>query len=223
MLVQHNFSLFTFAATYAAVVSVPGPNLLLVTRASLLGRRPGAAAALGIAAGAAATAALVLAGISALNVPLEGVLALSVVYGAVLLRSGCRCLPLFRPPMPHSLETRQGIRGYFLNGLMTAATNPMTAAFFIGASAGFVSDGTPYPSATAAMTVFAIALAWFGALGLLLSASGPRELYQRARTLADWAMGLLLISIGWAVIVEAGLRAAHVWNFITPEAASLFH
>lgn len=223
MLIQHSFSLITFAATYAAVVSVPGPNVLLVSRASLLGRPQGAAAALGLAAGAAATAALVLTSVSALKLPLEGILALSLVYGIVLLRTGCRCLPLFQRPQMGVQDSGRGMAGHFLNGLLTAATNPMTAAFFVGASAGFASDGAPRPSAAAVAIVFLVAFAWFGALGLILSASGSRELYQKGRALADWSMGVLLIAVGWAVIVEAGIRAARTWTFITPEAMQIFH
>lgn len=56
-------ALMVFAGTYAAMVLVPGANLLVVSRASLAGRPIGLAAALGVSAGATANVTAVVIGL----------------------------------------------------------------------------------------------------------------------------------------------------------------
>lgn len=206
MLIETPFSLLALAATYTAVAWAPGPNVLLVRRASVFGPRTCAAVALGIAVGAALLAGLILEGLAAFALPMEAGIALTLLYGAVLLRAGLCCLPLFRWRMTQEPRTAEGLLGHFRTGLAAGVTNPLTAAFFVGASAGVLGENAPLAPAAGAATTFVIALAGFGTLGLFLSSLVWRERFERLRPVADWSVSLLLLAIGWSAVVDAGLR-----------------
>lgn len=212
------YCLLFFTGSYAAVASVPGPNFLVVSRASLQSRRTGTAAALGVATGAtlSATLTVVTLGFFEQMNPVADFsqvrLVLSLAYGALLLKAGISGLiDFFRTghgaaALPGAL--RPDIAAAFRLGVFTACSNPMSLAFFVSACGMLVTGIGARGALASPALVFLVALAWFGLIGLLLSAHATRRYYQRIRAISDAAIGMLLIVSGsWAIVRTLLLQA----------------
>jgi len=152
-------TLLVFALASAALVAVPGPNLLyIVTRSIAGGRRMGVACALGVEAGtlvwigaaAVGLAALVASSAVAFNV----VKWAGVVY---LLFLGLRAL---RQPASLAVEVADGAKASLLNaflqGLVVNLLNPKVALFFLAFLPQFID-----PGATAAPQIAVLGVVFF--------------------------------------------------------------
>ncbi|MEP9353259.1 LysE family transporter [Xanthobacter sp. KR7-65] len=210
--------LLFFSSSYLAILSVPGANFVVVSRASLQGRMAGMAATLGVASGAALAAtatvcALCIIGRTRIgdDLPIARVL-FGVLYGALLLRSGIGCLMvawdgLPRVRGPGSLQADHGVA--FRLGFVTAASNPMSIVFFISACGLLLTNVGVRGAVTSPVLVFVVASLWFWSICLLLSGRGTRRVYDRIRYPADIAIGLVLLGTGtWAVITAMRAYAA---------------
>ncbi|MBR0667084.1 LysE family transporter [Roseomonas hellenica] len=192
---------------YALVLSSPGPNLLLIIRASLSGS-PGAtvaaASGIGIGAGVAASCAVLAASL----VSLQGAVldwaeaAGRVVFALLLIRSGWRTLRRVgsvADATSASPEIRHAAQ--FRLGAVAAMSNPLTVPFF---AAFFLAhrETRELPVAIAACSLVALmATGWFIAVGMLLVRSGWR---MRMSSNARWPEA----AIGCAFFLCAG---AAIW------------
>ncbi|WP_287218562.1 LysE family transporter [Mesorhizobium sp.] len=179
---------------------LPGANFAVVAQAGLTASRATAlSAAAGIALGASSLAMVVATGAAAL--PPGGIahqIAASL-YGAMLVFIGWNS-------MRRALSITSGadepkplpIVRYFRLGFVTAATNPATALFFASSALSLNTRGPIQISVIA--LAFAIAIAWFGLVGLAISQPAMREFYNRFRKHVDIVLGGALIAIGFAAL-----------------------
>lgn len=201
MLQTDGLSLAAFALSYAMLAAVPGPNFLAVSHASLAGRAAGLSTATGVACGASLLAAIAFAGFAVIVLPPQAIPVLALIYGAVLLRAGLGCIR----PRAGNLRASRGcapLRRPFRFGFAVAALNPVSFAFFAGA-AGQAGAGSPVEVAGCVGAVFAVALGWFGAVGLILSAPVLRAACPGRRRWSELGIGILLIGLGGVTLVEA--------------------
>ncbi|WP_419695017.1 LysE family transporter [Mesorhizobium muleiense] len=192
--------LFPFAISYALLAMLPGANFAVVAQAGLTASRATAlSAAAGIALGASSLAMVVATGAAAL--PPGGIahqIAASL-YGAMLVFIGWNSM---RRALSITIGADEPkplpIVRYFRLGLVTAAANPATALFFASSALSLNTRGPIQISVIA--LVFAIAIAWFGLVGLPISQPAMREFYNRFRKHVDIVLGGALIAIGFAAL-----------------------
>lgn len=153
---------------YLVILAMPGPNLFVVGTAATLHGAPAALlAGLGVASGIAALGAVVmLLADAALSQPAAAPGLGQAVSGAILLWLGWRFARDGRArPNPPTVRGR----GLVLAGFCTAATNPVTAAFFAAQGLGPFAGFGLGARALAAGLVSAQAFLWLLAVGLLLA------------------------------------------------------
>lgn len=192
--------LLPFAISYALVAMLPGANFAVVAQAGLTASRTTAlAAAAGIALGASSLAAVVAAGTGAL--PPGGIahqMAASL-YGAMLVFIGWNSM---RRALSINIGVSEPkpvpITRHFRLGFVTAVANPATALFFASSTLNLNARGPTHVSVVA--LVFAIAIAWFGLLGLCISQPVARRFYSRFRKPADIVLGGALVALGFAAL-----------------------
>lgn len=167
------------APAYALVLAAPGPNLLVVLRASLAGRGSAGSAACGIACGAglAALAAMLLAAWLREDL-MTGMHVIEVagrlVFAALMTRMGWRSLRrAIRRAAPASpdVEATQ-MRAHFRLGLIAALSNPLTVPFFAGFFLGHPETRDPAIALLACALIMGMAGVWFSAVGLTLARGG---------------------------------------------------
>ena len=187
-----------FLLAYMLVLATPGPNMLLVGGAAALHGVAGAfPLCLGAALGAGALSAALLLAASA--VPDGGSLEWGGgLLGAALLLWVAVTVARQRPP-PSGEARRIGGRGTatFAAGFCTAATNPLTAAFFGAQFLGTLAGGAG--SALAPGAVIAVALAFMTGFAVLLARPACRRAaleWQRSiRLAASVALALMALSM----------------------------
>jgi len=194
----------SIAAPYALILAAPGPNLLVVLRASMVPSlaRP-VAAALGIACGAT-TAAALAAYSASFVLPMKGLESLAtMVFSAILVRSALRLLfhkP--KPADPEALIATRRISSVFALGLFAALSNPMSIPFFISFFVANPVFQTSLP--LACFIVFAMASVWFSAIGVLFAQSAARNLVGQSWLYFSHGLGLLMI----------GCAIASIWKLL---------
>jgi threonine/homoserine/homoserine lactone efflux protein len=204
--------LLHFALGYLAVNAVPGPNMLATaTLATLRGLRGVLPFCLGLAVGAgllAATLRLAFALAQEMASRLTAALPLEVAgrsAGAVLLLLlALQAMTAAPPPVgparpPRQPLSRRAAGMAFLAGALTAATNPITAAYMAAQFLGPLADGIA--SWIAVLIVPAQALAW----GVLVAALFSRPAIQRA-ALARHRMVCAASGLALAAMAVAMLR-----------------
>ena len=181
---------------YALLAMTPGANFLLVTQLSLTAPRHHAVmSALGIASGASVVALAALAGAPLLFSDTKWLWLFDLAFAALLTRLGISTLRKTWsavqhgtiPPSPSALKCLR-------LGLVTAMLNPMTLAFFIGLSVAPSLRDMTGMSLAATLTIFSIALIWFGAVACLFSNDAIRLAYNRVRPWADTGLSLLFLA-----------------------------
>ncbi|MFH6781040.1 MULTISPECIES: LysE family transporter [Methylobacterium] len=178
---------------YAPVLASPGPNLLVVVRASVAapGRGP-LVAALGVACGAALAASF--AGLGASLLP-AGRLVTGLgtaLFAFLMLRAALRLISgrAGRPDDPARLAPGRDA-GTFALGLGAALTNPVSLAFFTGFFLAH-PDRAALPLAGAA--VFCMAALWFGLVGLVLARPACRARLAGTGRLARHVLAASLVA-----------------------------
>ncbi|MET7243660.1 LysE family transporter [Methylobacterium sp. EM32] len=190
---------------YAPVLASPGPNLLVVLRASVAapGRGP-VVAALGVACGAGLAAAF--AGLGASLLPAGRLVAGigTALFVLLMLRAAYR-LASGRAGLPEDPTRLAPGRdaGTFALGLGAAVTNPVSLAFFAGFFLAH-PDRAAVPLAGAA--VFCMAATWFGLLALVLGRPSCRARLTRAGRLARLVLAALLVACA-ALAVRRAIQA----------------
>lgn len=193
-----------FLVSYLLVMSLPGANFLVVAEAGTRGsRRAALSAALGIGCGAMLLALAAVSGASAFAADPRAITLGKLLLAAILIVIGLRalrraCLPVVvtgpaRPP-------RSG--GYFCLGLLTAATNPITSAFFVSAAINVGLASTVSRAGLLVALVFCMASLWFGAIAFAFSCESVRRRYERWRRSLDVGIGTLLAGFGLLMAVR---------------------
>jgi threonine/homoserine/homoserine lactone efflux protein len=203
-------TLMLFAVAAAALVAIPGPNLVYIaTRSVAQGHRAGLASALGVEAGTLVHVAAAAAGVSALIA--SSATAFSVVKylgAAYLLYLGARAL-LSRPTAERTADARPAPLGRtFAEGMLVNVLNPKVALFFLAFLPQFID---PARGAVALQTLalgtvfFAIALvmdllyvAAAGALGRWLDGRSGLARHQSRVT------GTVYIALGGLAALAGG-------------------
>jgi amino acid exporter len=190
----------SLVAPYALVLAAPGPNLLVVLRASLVPSllRP-VAAALGIACGA--TMAAAVAAYSATFVlPMKGLEYLATIaFSAILFRSAFRLLSQKpRGDDPADLIQTRRISSIFALGLFAALSNPMSIPFFVSFFVANPAFQTSLP--LACLVVFAMASIWFSAIGMVFARAAARNLGGSSGFYFRRILALLMIGCAIAAV-----------------------
>ena len=196
--------LFEFLVSYLLIMALPGANFLIVADASARASRWAAlAAALGIGFGAMLLALAAVSGVAAFATDPRAVTlgklllaAVLVVIGLRALRRACRSAPGKAP------ASAPGSGGYFCLGFLTAATNPITSAFFVSAAINVGPASSLGRAETLVVLVFLLASGWFGAIALAFSARRVQLRYERWRRAADVGIGILLAGFGTAMALR---------------------
>lgn len=198
----HATGMLAFAGSYATMAMIPGPNLLIVARASVTGSRLAAVmTAGGVAAGAGLLALLAGSSCAALFTDASFRFFATVIFAAMLLMGGIK---LIATGMQAGLirHDRPGRDPHFGLGFLTALTNPLSAVFFGSASVHLYSSSGVEAHAMA-ITVFLVAACWFGLVAIGLSAASSSVFYTRCRRPFGIGAGLLLIWYASAAVAGA--------------------
>ncbi|KMO35636.1 hypothetical protein VQ03_21540 [Methylobacterium tarhaniae] len=188
---------------YAPVLATPGPNLLVVLRASVAapGRGP-VVAALGVACGAALAAAV--AGLGASLLP-AGRLVTGLgtaLFALLMLRAAHRLASGRAGRLDDPARLAPGRdAGTFALGLGAAVTNPVSLAFFAGF---FLAHPGRAAVPVAGAAVFCMAATWFGLIGLVLARPACRARLAGTGRPARLVLAALLV----------GCAALAVWRAV---------
>jgi len=192
--------LTTLAVPYALVLAAPGPNLLVIARASIVPSlsRP-IAAALGIACGATIASAIAAYSaswiVSTRGLEFWGTL----VFSAVLVNSGLRLL--YREPGNHKTTAQAKTRrnaSLFTLGLLAALSNPMTIPFFVSFFVATPVFQTFLGAALACALIFMMAGLWFASVGFLFSISAGHNMHGEMGRIFRCILACLMI--GYAIV-----------------------
>ena len=199
----HASGMLAFAGSYATMAMIPGPNLLIVARASVDGSRFAAMmTAGGVAAGASLLALLAGSSCAVLFTDASFHFFATVIFAAMLLMGGVKLIAA-------GLQTasarpdRPGRDPHFGLGFLTALTNPVSAVFFGSASVHLSYSSNGIQAHAMAITVFLVAACWFGLVAISISAATSSMFYIRCRRPFTIGAGLLLIWYASAAVAGA--------------------
>lgn len=196
-----------FALSYAAILAVPGPNMLAIGGiAALRGRRAALPFCVGMAFGAGLLA-LALHQTLSLSAPLRAADLSVRAAGAVLL--ALMALQLMRRRAPAGEPAHHGRRGRgegpvlvaFGAGLCIAATNPLTGAFFLSQFLGMVAQ-LPSPAQTCVLLLVPLE-----ALGIALLAASLLGSARARRAAQAWHRPIRFLAAGMLLVLAA--RSLH--------------
>lgn len=190
-----------FALGYLAVLAAPGPNLLAIgVLSALRGFRSVLPFVGGVAAGAAALALGLLLAFGAIGIDDGAARAARAIGGVLLLIVALRVL---RSPAPAARGAPAGAEAVggallgFAAGFTTAATNPITAAYFLAQFIGPLAEAACAPAAVPLVAVQALG---FGLLvAHLFARPGARRLvlawHRPICVAAGGALGALALAM----------------------------
>lgn len=181
---------------YLLVLATPGPNLLLVLRASMAPvARPAIETSLGIAMGAGLAA--FCAGFVTIGLPQGQVVetAARILVALLLFRIGLRTLRAGNTSVTTAGTEPTG--RYFCNAVLTALCNPVSISFFAGIFLGHLPDRGSLAWLPACLTIMVVAASWFLLLSTILR-------HPRFRRAFQFSEQYLRVVIGSALFVFAG-------------------
>lgn len=183
---------------YLLVAALPGANFLVVSQIGLtMSRAHAICAAIGVAGGAAALSALALSAGQTLASFDEIVWALNLCFVLILGYMGIKLLIVGAMTAGRARTVVMSRLACFRLGLVTAATNPVTAAFFLTmVAAPNCRAGTCGPL-VGAIAVFTVASVWYCAVALMFSGARLHRLHTQIRPWLNVGLGaafLLLAS-----------------------------
>ncbi|HWK48063.1 MAG TPA: LysE family transporter [Stellaceae bacterium] len=186
---------FGLALPYASVLVVPGPNLLLVTRASIYSsRRFPANVVLGIASGATLAAAIGGSGAALFPAGQIAEIIGTFIFAALLIKAAIGLIFTSRrgadlSTRPAELERRTA----FLTGLFTALFNPVSISFFGALFLHHPDLRTGSSMIIACFVIFFMASAWFAIVGTLLAVPRCRRYVTSAGSLLPYTVAVALV------------------------------
>jgi len=200
----------SFASAYLIIMAVPGPNFAMVVQSSVHGSLRGAlSAAAGLATGASLLAGLAFAGLlsAGRDEAWQGVahaafaLTLVLIGTRALRRSMRRSVTSLSSEATLSSEASLSSKASrastnFFTALVTAVANPLTAIFFATSILELGLTDLQASPALMAMSVFVIALSWFGFVSLMFCFTPVQKAFQLLRRPLDASLGVYLIFVG---------------------------
>lgn len=193
---------------WALMVMLPGPNFVMTSQQSTSqSRRAGLLCAVGVSSGAAVWATSALLGLGALLSASSNVLRVSrLIGGLVLVWFGARLIWSSRstdhtseqpPPKPGTT-----MRHAYRQGVLTSLSNPKAAVFFGSLFvASLPSNVTSAAKIMLVTAVFAVSVAWYSCVALVMSTGPVRTLYERSGTAIDRIAGVVLLALGLRLVV----------------------
>lgn len=200
--------IFSLAGAYALIAVTPGPNFAVVAQCGLsASRTKAAAAALGVALGAGLLAMAAASGAASLLA--LGPSRLAIGFGFTLLLLWL-ALGSLRRAQASAAQLRlceeASLARCLRLGLLTAASNPLTFAFFLGLSSAPRCGASGCLPASAFLAAFTVALVWFGCIALLLSDQRIARFCTGRRTGMHVAIAVLLAGhAAWAATMTISL------------------
>ncbi|HYM03071.1 MAG TPA: LysE family transporter [Stellaceae bacterium] len=203
-------TILTVSLVWLAAVVSPGPNFLIVSRLALAqSRRASLGASIGIAVASFAYAVLTMFGLNLLILRLSWLGEFVALSGGIYLawlglRSwlGAKANPSMSCVMLPA-ENAQFLAGVRI-GFLCELTNPKAIAFFLGLFAAMIPFDTPL---WAKITILSLGLvtelAWYAAIGSVLSTERLRAGYRRVKAWLDRMLGALLIAAGVRIAIGA--------------------
>jgi threonine/homoserine/homoserine lactone efflux protein len=195
---------------YLGAAMVPGPNLFVISGASLgTSRAHGVATALGVSTGTVIFSASTLAGLSAVVATIPSIANAIRIFGAAyLFYLGSRALGrAARGASLQSADVRAGstlVRAY-LTGLVTHLSNPKAVVFYLSLMTIVVTPETPLGvNFAAAAGVIALSVAWYGSVALAFSRDSVRKHYVRGARWIDALLGTALVGAGVRLALSRG-------------------
>ena len=195
-------SMITLAGIWFFVVTIPGPNFLIVSRFSMSdSRKSGLLIALGVSTGAGvwATASLIGLGVAFNHAP-KFYDTIRFLGGLYLLWIGLKTIWFAFSSSSTSLVVEhlsQSTFSAFRRGLLTSFSNPKTAAFF---GSLFVATFPPRAPTwiyfTTVGMIICISLLWYGSVACFFSFPKVQYLYRRLKPTLDCITGSLLSLLG---------------------------
>jgi threonine efflux protein len=195
-------SMITLAGIWFLVVTIPGPNFLVVTQFSVSeSRKSGLLIALGVSTGAGVWATTSLVGLSVVfNHATWLYDTIRFIGGLYLFFIGLKTIWSVFSSSSTLLEVQQLSQtnfSAFRRGLFTSFSNPKTAAFF---GSLFLATFPPQaPTWIYFITVgmiMCISLLWYGSVACFFSFSGVQNIYHRSKPILDFITGSLLLFFG---------------------------
>ena len=166
-----------FLVGYLAVLAAPGPNMLAIgVLSALRGFRAVLPFVVGIATGAAALAIGLLVAFGFVDGGQEAARVARAIGGVLLLLVALRVLRAPAPVAPDAPAVAQSAGGALVGfgaGFATAATNPITATYFVSQFLGPLADDEVAPFAVPLAALEALAVGLFVAHAF--SRPGPRR------------------------------------------------
>jgi threonine/homoserine/homoserine lactone efflux protein len=206
---QASMSIIAIASALGVGAISPGPSFLLVARNAIgISRRHGFATALGMGSGSLIFSIIALLGLHAVftAVPLAFV-AFKMGGGLYLLYLAARIVLNARHAMPH--HNQQGsqqvtLRRVYSVALLTQLSNPKTAIIFAGVFSALLPEHYPnYFFLIIPLVAFCIDVIWFVCVSYLLSASSPRRIYLKCKTVIDMVAGSVMAVLGLKLIFNS--------------------
>jgi RhtB (resistance to homoserine/threonine) family protein len=196
------FALASLAGIWFLVVTIPGPNFVLVTQYSMSdSRKSGLFIALGVSAGAATWATSSLVGLSVVFEHATWLYdTIRFVGGLYLIFIGLKTIffSFYSPRVSGNVPRFPGgIFFTFRRGLFTSFSNPKTAAFF---GSLFIATFPPQAPVwfyfVTVSVVFCISVTWYSLVAYFFSISQVQSTYSRIRKVVDKITGSVLLILG---------------------------
>ncbi len=199
----------SLAGIWFLVVTIPGPNFVVVTKYSMSdSRKSGLFIALGVSLGAAIWAITSLCGLIVIFDHAVWLYdAIRIIGGVYLIYLGLKMIWTTFQTTQTQIKTAVFSGGNFIalrKGLFTSFANPKTAAFF---GSLFVAAFPPQAPlwvylATIGM-VFTVSFIWYALLAFFFSISRVQTLYHQWKKSLDKITGAILIFLGLKLALNA--------------------
>jgi threonine/homoserine/homoserine lactone efflux protein len=202
-------ALLAAAAVLALLTLVPGPDMAVVTQASVTGgRSSGFRVAVGIISGLLVWGLLTVLGLSALlAASAEAYTAVKLAGAAYLIYLGARALWESRTSrmQQHSTAARTQKPGTWKTGFTTNLLNPKIAVFYTSLLPQLVPAGWPTGPSLALLVLIhaAISIAWLSAYVMLLSRARSTFEKPKVRQALERITGTVLLGFGAKIALEA--------------------
>ena len=196
----------SIALIWLLVVTIPGPNFIVVTQVSMAqSRKIGFFIALGVSIGAGKWATASLLGLSALF------RYAGWMYDAIKLIGGCYLIYMGIATIWNAIKLPDSLAGNnkftgnnlagFQKGLFTSFSNPKTAAFFGSLFLSTFPTKAPlWFNVLAVLIVIAISILWYWLVAYFFSFNKIQIIYKNAKRILDIMTGSLLSYLGGRLI-----------------------
>jgi threonine/homoserine/homoserine lactone efflux protein len=203
-------TVFGIGSAIAVGAMSPGPSFVMVARTAVASTRAnGLAAALGMGIGGSVIGTAALLGLQALLASVPWLyLAMKLGGGAYLMYLGYRIWKGATSPLiladSRGTDARQSLRRSFILGLGTQLSNPKTAIVYGSIFASLLPREVPFLLIVGLpILIFCIESGWYSIVALLLSSSGPRDVYLRFKCWIDRAAGGVMALLGLRLVATS--------------------